>query len=107
MAETTPLTDEELQAVLVRLPTVQTAEGDVQEYALPSESLPPPRPGRGNWKSHSHPPRFSQPSKWRAARWKFCASPEGDPIAPPERHLQPANGSPHQPAPELDNRTYR
>ena len=45
VAETTPLTDEELQAVLVRLPAVQTTEGDVQEYALPSESLPPPRPG--------------------------------------------------------------
>jgi uncharacterized protein YfaS (alpha-2-macroglobulin family) len=44
-AETTPLTAEELDAVLVRLPAVQTAEGDVQEYALPSESLPPPRPG--------------------------------------------------------------
>ena len=45
VAETRPLTPEELQAVLVRLPAVQTEEGDVQEYALPSESLPPPRPG--------------------------------------------------------------
>ena len=44
-ADTTPLTAEELQAVLVRLPAVQTTEGDVQAYALPSESLPPPRPG--------------------------------------------------------------
>ena len=43
--ETTPLTAEELQAVLVRLPAVQTEAGDAQEYALPSESLPPPRPG--------------------------------------------------------------
>lgn len=45
VAETTPLTVEELQAILVRLPAVQTETGDVQEYALPSESLPPPRPG--------------------------------------------------------------
>ena len=45
IADTTPLTAEELQAVLVRLPAVQTQAGDVQEYALPSESLPPPRPG--------------------------------------------------------------
>ncbi len=45
IADTTPLTAEELQAVLVRLPAVQTAAGDVQEYALPSQSLPPPRPG--------------------------------------------------------------
>lgn len=44
-AETTPLTAEELDALLVRLPAVQTAEGDVQEYALPSDVLPPPRPG--------------------------------------------------------------
>lgn len=45
VAETTPLTADELQAILVRLPAVQTEAGDVQEYALPSESLPPPRPG--------------------------------------------------------------
>ncbi|MFZ1752101.1 MAG: alpha-2-macroglobulin family protein, partial [Caldilineaceae bacterium] len=45
VAETTPLTEDELQALLVRLPAVQTEDGDVQEYALPSESLPPPRPG--------------------------------------------------------------
>ncbi len=45
IADTTPLTVEELQALLVRLPAVQTETGDVQAYALPSESLPPPRPG--------------------------------------------------------------
>lgn len=44
-AETTPLSAEELQVVLNRLPVVQAESGDEQEYRLPVESLPPPRPG--------------------------------------------------------------
>ncbi|MEZ4833994.1 MAG: Ig-like domain-containing protein [Caldilineaceae bacterium] len=44
-AETTPLDADQLQAILNRLPAVQAEEEDQQEYRLPVESLPPPRPG--------------------------------------------------------------
>ena len=45
LAQTTPLTPEQLQALLGRLPPVQAQEGDVEQVRLPDQVLPPPRPG--------------------------------------------------------------
>ncbi|MCY4409352.1 MAG: hypothetical protein OXC27_02720, partial [Caldilineaceae bacterium] len=45
LAETTPLTSQQVQELLTRLPPVQAEEGDVEQVRLPGQSLPPPRPG--------------------------------------------------------------
>ena len=46
LAETTPLSTEQIQALLNRLPPMQEAEDDVSQVRLPDQSLPPPRPGQ-------------------------------------------------------------
>lgn len=45
VAEATPLTEQEVDQILVRLPAIQTETADIQEFALPEESLPPPLTG--------------------------------------------------------------
>ena len=45
LAETTPLSQEQVQELLTRLPPVHEEEGDVERVRLPDQSLPPPRPG--------------------------------------------------------------
>ena len=45
LAETTPLSQEQVQELLTRLPPVHGGEGDVERVRLPDQSLPPPRPG--------------------------------------------------------------
>ena len=44
-AQTTPLTQEQVQHLLARLPPVQAQEGDVEQVRLPEQGPPPPRPG--------------------------------------------------------------
>ncbi|MDE0139949.1 MAG: MG2 domain-containing protein [Caldilineaceae bacterium] len=46
LAETTPLTQQQIQALLTRLPPLHQEEGDVAQVRLPDQSLPPPRPGK-------------------------------------------------------------
>ena len=45
LAQTTPLTQEQIQRLLNRLPPFPADEGDVEQMRLPDEVLPPPRPG--------------------------------------------------------------
>ncbi|RIK40985.1 MAG: hypothetical protein DCC55_13360 [Chloroflexi bacterium] len=45
VAPATPLSDAETQALLDRLPPLTTEITDTQEFRLPEEPLPPPRPG--------------------------------------------------------------
>jgi hypothetical protein len=45
-AVTTPLSDQEIQAILARLPELQVAGEDQVEYRLPGDPIPPPRPGQ-------------------------------------------------------------
>ena len=45
LAETTPLSQEQVQELLTRLPPVHEEEGDIEQVRLPDQSLPPPRPG--------------------------------------------------------------
>ncbi len=44
-AQATPLTQEQVQHLLERLPPVQAEEGDVEQVRLPDQGPPPPRPG--------------------------------------------------------------
>ena len=46
VAQPTPLTPTETQAILDRLPPLVEEAGDAQPFALPAESLPPPRAGQ-------------------------------------------------------------
>jgi alpha-2-macroglobulin len=84
VAETTPLSATELQAVLNRLPEVQREEGDEQEYRLPEETLPAPRPGEEV--DLVFPPEESEAAPDTAADAPLEVlrfSPEGDvPIVP-------------------------
>lgn len=45
-AETSRLSESEVQSVLKRLPPVKAEEGDQQDFALRDRSLPPPRTGK-------------------------------------------------------------
>ena len=45
LAETTALSQEQVQNLLTRLPSLTADEGDVEPARLPDQSLPPPRPG--------------------------------------------------------------
>ena len=53
-ATASPLSESETQAVLDRLPAIKVEGAEVQDYRLPTESLPPPRPGVTV--EHSFPP---------------------------------------------------
>ena len=46
IAPAVSLSSAETQQVLDRLPALPAEAGDIQEFALPKESLPPPRPGQ-------------------------------------------------------------
>ena len=45
LAEVTPLSPDEIQAIVDRMPPLPQEEGDVQEFRLPAQTLPPPRTG--------------------------------------------------------------
>ena len=45
LVETTALSQEQIQNLLTRLPSLTAEEGDVEPARLPDQSLPPPRPG--------------------------------------------------------------
>ncbi len=45
VAAAQPLAAAETQSILVRLPALEPAAGDVQPFAFPAQSLPAPRPG--------------------------------------------------------------
>lgn len=84
LAATTPLDREGLQQLLRRLPTLELPAEDVQEYALPEEILPPPRPGQEV--DVPFPPREPQaapPAEVTGPLEVVRYAPEGDvPLAP-------------------------
>ncbi|MCB0017772.1 MAG: Ig-like domain-containing protein, partial [Anaerolineales bacterium] len=45
LAEGTPLSEAEIEAILARLPELLPEDGDVVEFSLPTETLPPPQTG--------------------------------------------------------------
>ncbi len=84
LAETTPLTQEQIQELLTRLPPLQEDEADVSQVRLPDQSLPPPRPGQ-EVELPFPPPQAESPPDLQAgaplAVLRF--SPQGEvPLAP-------------------------
>ena len=61
VATTQPLSATESQDVLGRLPPLPTTQADVQDFALPATSLPPPRPGQTI--QESFPPSATPPAR--------------------------------------------
>ncbi len=83
-AQTTDLTQAQLQSLLDRLPPIQTDESDVEQARLPEESLPPPRPGEEIALPFPPSQDVSQPDLDSDAPLEILRfSPQGDvPLAP-------------------------
>ena len=84
LAAATPLSPQQIQELLSRLPPLQEDEGDIAHVRLPDQSLPPPRPGQ-EVELPFPPPRAESPPDAHAgaplAVLRFA--PEGDvPLAP-------------------------
>jgi alpha-2-macroglobulin len=79
-----PLSPEEIEAILSRLPTLPADPEDSQEFNIPSEVLPPPRPG--NVIKETFPPLQTGPTPGAVEAGSLQVlrfAPEGEiPIAP-------------------------
>ena len=84
LAQTKPLTPEQVRTLLSRLPPVQEQEGDVEQVRLPHQVLPPPRPGVEVELPFPPPQAASLPDALADAPLAVLRySPEGDvPLAP-------------------------
>ncbi len=84
LAPASPLSEAETQAVLNRLPPLPAAAGDVEEFALPKESLPPPRTGKTVEEPFPPPATPEAPETGEAGPLEVVRyAPEGDvPLAP-------------------------
>ena len=84
LAPATPLDQAEVQRILDRLPPIQAETGDVQEFALPEEVLPPPRTGETIDAPFPPPQAEELPEETPTGPLEVLRySPEGDvPIAP-------------------------
>ena len=84
LAETTPLSSEQILGLLNRLPPLQEEEGDVARVRLPDQSLPPPRPGQEVELPFPPPQAQSLPDAQAGAPLAVLRfAPEGDiPLAP-------------------------
>ncbi|MCP4416622.1 MAG: hypothetical protein GY805_08365, partial [Chloroflexi bacterium] len=79
-----PLTDDEIQAVLDRLPPFTAVSSDVESFRLPDELIPPPRPGETITESFPPPPTdVAVPTVDDSPLTVLRYSPEGEiPLAP-------------------------
>ena len=84
LADTTPLSLQQIQALLNRLPPLRQEDGDAAQFRLPDRSLPPPRPGREVELSFPPPqPESPLDVEEDAPLAVLRFSPEGDvPLAP-------------------------
>ena len=84
LAQTKPLTPEQVRTLLSRLPPVQEQEGDVEQVRLPHQVLPSPRPGVEVELPFPPPQAASLPDAHADAPLAVLRySPEGDvPLAP-------------------------
>ena len=84
LAETTPMTADQIQQVLARLAPLQEDEGDALQFKLPDQSLPPPRPGSEVELSFPPPASEAAPdTQLDAALEVLRFSPHGNvPLAP-------------------------
>jgi uncharacterized protein YfaS (alpha-2-macroglobulin family) len=79
-----PLTEAEIEAILARLPELEVETGDVVDFKIPVDSLPPPRPGETIEETFPPPPDALQPEQVPTGPLEVLRySPEGEiPIAP-------------------------
>ncbi|HVS20309.1 MAG TPA: Ig-like domain-containing protein, partial [Pyrinomonadaceae bacterium] len=84
VANATPLSDAETEAILKRLPPIKTEASDETEFALREKSLPPPRTGVTILQPFPAPNEMAAPEQTTAGPLEVVRySPEGDvPIAP-------------------------
>lgn len=84
VANATPLSDAETQAILRRLPPIKTEPSDEADFALREKSLPPPRTGQTIKQSFPAPGEMTRPDQTMAGALEVIRySPEGEvPIAP-------------------------
>jgi len=68
-----PLSLEEINNILLRLPPLASEPDDRQAFKLPEEVLPPPRTGETISEIFPLPRKRPRP-KWPPARWKCCAT---------------------------------
>ena len=84
VANATPLSDAETQAILQRLPPIKTDASDEADFALREKSLPPPRTGDVIKQTFPAPSEMTRPDQTTAGALEVLRySPEGEvPIAP-------------------------
>ena len=84
MATGEPLTQEEIEQILARLPALTPEPGDQTDFHLPGEPMPPPRPGETIQEAFPPPPEPVQPAPVETGPLQVLRfSPEGEiPIAP-------------------------
>jgi uncharacterized protein YfaS (alpha-2-macroglobulin family) len=84
VANATPLSDAETQAILRRLPPIKTEASDEADFALREKSLPPPRTGETIKQTFPAPAELAAPEQTAAGALEVIRySPEGEvPIAP-------------------------
>ncbi|NIW43593.1 MAG: hypothetical protein GWN30_02080, partial [Gammaproteobacteria bacterium] len=83
-ADTTPLSEAEIQEILARLPALQVAPGDQVEFKLPGDPIPPPRPGQTIEQPFPIDPQERSPDEVASGPLQVLRyAPEGEvPIAP-------------------------
>ena len=79
-----PLSDEDIEPILARLPTLEVEAGDQQDFKLPDESLPPPRTGETVDHTFPSPEGDLPPEEVESGALEVLRhAPEGEiPIAP-------------------------
>ena len=84
LAQATPLTHQQIQGLLTRLPSLQAQEGDIEQTRLPDDLLPPPRPGEAVDLPFPPPQTGGAPDELADTPLSVLRfSPEGDvPLAP-------------------------
>ncbi len=83
LAKGEPLTLEEINNILLRLPPLATDPDDRQAFRLPEEVLPPPRTGETITDPFPLPPEIAPPDVESGPLEVLRYSPEGEvPIAP-------------------------
>ena len=73
LAETTALTKDQVQDLLIRLQALQPQEDDTEQARLPDEVVPPPQPGN-EVELVFPPPANRVPGRWLCRRTPGCAA---------------------------------
>ena len=84
-AQAEPLSEAEVQALLERVPPLATDTGDVQEFRLASQPIPPPRPGETISQPFPPPAQVAPPSQVEVGPLEVLRyAPEGEVAIAPQ-----------------------